>query len=455
MARPKAAKPRAKNVNIRLTAEERAEIETFAEKGYGSLSEYFRFLHERFAKEDGQEKKEKKIDSSDFPAKLLRPFLKTEGGKILWGDSRGYLFSMAKKNSVDLVMTSPPFGLVRKKSYGNEDADRYCDWFRPFAEGFRRVLKDSGSLVIDIGGAWVPGQPTRSLYHFKLLVMLVEEYGFHLCQEHYWWNPSKLPTPAEWVNIRRIRVKDAVNTVWWLSKTPYPKANNRRVLQPYSKSMEVLLKKGYKGKLRPSGHDISDKFNKDNGGSVPPNLLAIANTESNGRYQDRCRAESIAIHPARFPALLPEYFIRFLTDPGDLVVDPFGGSCVTGAVAEHLNRRWVCCELSEEYLLGARARFEPALQPLPKDRGATYEIATPCPKPVKERDIPLFEDGGARRPPPMREAATLTEVAAERVHTDSSEIQESAPLLQWVGQAVPVRPASSSNSRMEKLSRTT
>lgn len=452
MARPKAAKPRAKSVNIRLTAEERAEIEAFAEKGYGSLSEYFRFLHARFANEDGVDKKEKKTVSGDFPAKLIRPFLKTEGGHILWGDSRGYLFSMAKKNSVDLVMTSPPFGLVRKKSYGNEDADRYCDWFRPFAEGFRRVLKDSGSLVIDIGGAWVPGQPTRSLYHFKLLVMLVEEYGFHLCQEHYWWNPSKLPTPAEWVNIRRIRVKDAVNTVWWLSKTAYPKANNRRVLQPYSKAMEVLLEKGYKGKLRPSGHDISDKFNKNNGGSVPPNLLAIANTESNGRYQDRCRAENIAIHPARFPALLPEYFIRFLTDPGDLVVDPFGGSCVTGAVAENLKRRWVCCELSEEYLLGAKARFEPTLQPLPKERVTTYEIATPCARPVDDRDFPLFEDGGARRPPPMRETATLTEVVAERTHAESPEIQESAPLLKWVGQTVPSPPASSSNSRREKRS---
>jgi site-specific DNA-methyltransferase (cytosine-N4-specific) len=90
-------------------------------------------------------------------------------------------------------MTSPPFGLVRKKTYGNEDAEEYCNWFRPFAEGFKRVLKDNGSLVIDIGGAWKPGMPTRSLYHFELLIMLCREYGFHLCQEHFWWNPSKLP----------------------------------------------------------------------------------------------------------------------------------------------------------------------------------------------------------------------------------------------------------------------
>jgi site-specific DNA-methyltransferase (cytosine-N4-specific) len=413
MARPRAENPRTKAANIRLTEEERTEIEAAAAaQGYASLSEYIRFLHSRFTEEETLSGRADKTNPRDFPAKLLRPFLNTDHGQILWGDSRSYLFSKAEENSVDLIMTSPPFGLVRKKSYGNEDADRYCDWFRPFAEGFHRVLKDTGSLVIDIGGAWVPGQPTRSLYHFKLLVMLVEEYGFHLCQEHYWFNPSKLPTPAEWVNVRRVRVKDAVNTVWWLSKSPYPKANNKRVLQPYSKSMEHLLKNGYKAKLRPSGHDISDKFNKDNGGSVPPNLLAIANTESNGRYQDHCRAENIPIHPTRFPAQLPEYFIRFLTDPGDLVVDPFGGSCVTGVVAENLKRRWTCCELSEEYLLGARARFEPTLQPLPKDRGIPYEIASPCARPVAEEEVPLFEDGGAQRPASMRKKVS-PKIAAE------------------------------------------
>ena len=398
MARPRAENPRVKITNIRLTEEERADFEiAAAAQGYKNISEYIRFLHASFSKTPEGKVDGQAVNPRDYPKKLLRLFHRTDLGEIFWGDSRSYLFNKAAPESVDLVMTSPPFGLVRKKGYGNEDAEQYCEWFRPFAEGFRRVLKDAGSLVIDIGGAWVPGQPTRSLYHFKLLVMLVEEYGFHLCQEHYWWNPSKLPTPAEWVNVRRVRVKDAVNTIWWLSKTPYPRANNRRILQPYSKSMQHLLKNGYKAKLRPSGHDISEKFQKDNGGSVPPNLLAIANTESNGRYQDHCRAENIAIHPARFPAQIPEYFIRFLTDPGDLVVDPFAGSCVTGVVAENLGRQWVCCELSEEYLLGGRARFVPTVQPLPKEREVPYEIASPCSYPPNEGDVPLFEDGGAQR----------------------------------------------------------
>lgn len=261
------------------------------------------------------------------------------------------------ENSVDLIVTSPPFGLVRKKEYGNVSSAEYLAWFKPFAKQFLRILKDSGSLVIDIGGAWNSGIPTRSLYHFKLLIMLCEETGFNLAQDFYWWNPSKLPTPAEWVTVRRIRVKDAINTVWWLSKTPWPKASNRRVLQPYSQSMRDLLGRGYKTMRRPSGHEISDKFNINNGASIPPNLIAIPNTESNSAYLRYCHAQGIKPHPARFPAELPEYFIRMLTDEDDIVIDPFAGSCMTGDVCERLKRQWICCEVIEEYLKGATGRF--------------------------------------------------------------------------------------------------
>jgi DNA modification methylase len=281
----------------------------------------------------------------------------TQLGQIYLGDSLEVLKSSIQPNSVNLIMTSPPFGLVRKKEYGNVDADKYVEWFRPFAELFYSILAPNGSFVIDIGGSWIPGQPTRSLYHYELLIMLCKEFKFHLAQEFYWWSPSKLPTPAEWVTVRRIRVKDAVNCVWWLSKTPWPKASNTRVLQPYSDSMRDLLRNGYKPKLRPSGHDISNKFGTDNGAAIPPNIIAIPNTESNSWYLRYCVEHNIKAHPARYPAALPEYFIRMLTDAGDLVIDPFAGSCVTGEVAERLNRRWICVELREDYVEGAKGRF--------------------------------------------------------------------------------------------------
>jgi DNA modification methylase len=201
----------------------------------------------------------------------VKLFHETARGRILLGDSLGMFREEIEPGSVDLIMTSPPFGLVRKKDYGNADADDYLEWFRPFAAAFHKALKSQGSLVIDIGGSWVSGQPTRSLYHYELLIMLCKEFGFHLAQEFFWWNPARLPTPAEWVTVRRIRVKDAVNCIWWLSPTPWPKASNRRVLQPYSESMKVLLAKGYKPMLRPSGHDISDCFGTENGAAIQPN----------------------------------------------------------------------------------------------------------------------------------------------------------------------------------------
>lgn len=227
----------------------------------------------------------------------------------------------------------------------------------PFAYEFKRVLTDNGSFILDLGGAYLSGNPVRSIYQYELLVKLCKEVGFFLAQEFYHYNPARLPTPAEWVTIRRIRVKDSVNVVWWLSKTPNPKADNRKILKPYSQSMKQLLKTGYKAQKRPSGHDISEKFQKDNQGAIPPNLLEIANTESNSAYLRSCKSAGIKTHPARFPQGFAEFFIKFLTDEDDMVLDPFAGSNTTGFVAETLQRRWISFEINEDYVVGSRYRF--------------------------------------------------------------------------------------------------
>jgi site-specific DNA-methyltransferase (cytosine-N4-specific) len=260
---------------------------------------------------------------------------------------------------VSLVLTSPPFALRRQKEYGNVAAAEYVDWFWPFAEQIHRILKPDGSFVLELGGAWNRGSGTRSLYQYELLLRLARL--FHLAQDFYWYNPSRLPTPAEWVTIRRTRVKDAVNVIWWLSKTESPQADNRRVLRPYSRSMRRLLKDGYKAARRPSQHDIGPHFQKDNGGAIPPNLLIIPNTRSNDDYLHRCREAGLSIHPARFPPPLPEFFIRFLTQPRQLVLDPFAGSNVTGQVAEQLGRAWISVEIDGDYVASSQVRFPGAV----------------------------------------------------------------------------------------------
>ena len=340
-------------------------------------------------------------------ARKIRPALKGKHGKAYLGDSAALLEQIVEDSTVDLIMTSPPYGLVRKKDYGNEDADRYSEWFKQFARQFKRILKPNGSLVIEIGGVWKKGIPSRSLYHYELLIMLCREFDFHLAQEFYWWNPAKLPSPAEWVNVRRIRVKDAVSCIWWLSKTPYPKASNLRVLQPYSNSMKQLHANGYRAKKRPSGWNISNNFAKVNPGAIPPNLLALANTESNSAYQRYCRDNSIPIHPARFPAGIPAYFIRMLTNEGDLVVDPFAGSCVTGAVAEQLKRKWICVENEADYLEGAKGRFDEEAQLALGDTASTsfvsrtdpYLLLPPASVILDDESAPLPSDGGKSQPP--------------------------------------------------------
>ncbi len=333
------------------------------------------------------------MQSADVPGfvRKIGPRLAKEAPAYATVDGAAYqgdalpLTGLLKDASVDLILTSPPFALTRKKEYGNKAEDEYVDWFLRFATDFKRVLKPSGSFVLDLGGAYLPGSPVRTIYQFELLVRLVRETGFHLAQEFFHFNPARLPSPAEWVTVRRIRVKDAVNVVWWLSVGKEPKADNRRVLRAYSKSMEHLLKNGYRAKLRPSGHDISEKFSRRHKGAIPPNflhdpehifnVLCMANTESNSPYLCRCRSAGIRPHPARFPPAFPEFFIKFLTEEGDVVLDPFAGSNTTGFVAESLQRHWLAFELREDYLRGSMLRFgEPegmSLFPAVKSRAKT------------------------------------------------------------------------------------
>jgi len=313
--------------------------------------------------------------SLDLPKSGEQPLLikgqqalyRTEFGAAYVGNSLD-LMAKLPDGSVNLVLTSPPYALEFKKSYGNVTKDEYVEWFLPFAREVFRLLPDDGSFVLNIGGSWNKGSATRSLYQYKLLIALVEEIGFHLAQELYWYNPAKMPVPAEWVTVRRIRVKDSVEHVWWLSKTKSPKASNLKVLKEYSPDMLRLNRRGVKETVRPSGHVINSSWDKmKTEGAIPGNvieeavapddMLKFGNNAANDNYTLRCKEEGIKIHPARFPAALPTFFVKMLTNEDDVVLDFFAGSNTTGAVAEKLQRRWLAMELSEDYLSASRFRF--------------------------------------------------------------------------------------------------
>lgn len=286
----------------------------------------------------------------------VSPLYQTPLGAAYIADSLGFMRSLPP-GSIQAVITSPPYALHFKKEYGNVDKSRYVEWFLPFATEIKRILKPDGSFVLNIGGSYNSGSPTRSLYHFKLLIALCDDLGFHLAQECFWYNPAKLPAPAEWVNVRRIRIKDSVEYVWWLSPTEWPKADNQAVLVPYSDDMERLIQKGYRAKKRPSGHNITEKFRKDHNGSIPANLISRGNNESNSEFLRACTARGLKLNPARYPPALPEFFLKLLTMRDDIILDPFAGSNTTGYVAESLNRRWISIELNEDYLHASALRF--------------------------------------------------------------------------------------------------
>jgi len=335
----------------------------------------------------------------DAPTEAYRTAL----GTAYHGDSLQMLDSLDDA-SVDLFLTSPPFALTRQKAYGNEPEEEYVAWFRKFADRVHSKLTDEGSFVIDLGGAWLPGSPTRSLYQYRLLIELVDAVGFHLAEDFYWFNRAKLPGPRQWVNIDRTRVKDAVNVIWWLSKTEQPKADNRRVLKPYSRSMLRMIERGtYNDGARPSQHSIGKDWAKDQGGAIAPNvietdlpddwrdgfpadnMLDYANTSSGDPYLVYCRSNGLTAHPARFPRAVPEFFVKFLTQPRDLVVDIFGGSNMTGAVAEAHGRRWISCDMDGDYVAGSLGRFHFAgveISPGGRSLGMPHGDL-PAPKPTR------------------------------------------------------------------------
>ena len=296
------------------------------------------------------------------PGTAVRCAYKTGRGRIYCCQAEEFFASpLARRyaGKVQLIFTSPPFPLNTKKAYGNLRGEQYTSWLAKFAPLFRRMLTPSGSIVLEMGNAWESGKPVMSTLALEGLLSFLRGGSFRLAQQFISHNPAKLPTPAQWVNIERIRLKDSYTHLWWMAATERPFADNRAVLRPYSKSMLKLLKTGkYNAGKRPSQHNIGEtSFLNDNKGAIPSNVLTFSNTGSGDAYQVFCREHNLKPHPARMHTGLPEFFIRFLTKPGDLVLDPFAGSNTTGAAAENLKRRWISVEARREYVDGSLGRF--------------------------------------------------------------------------------------------------
>jgi DNA modification methylase len=294
----------------------------------------------------------------------IRVAYATALGQAFHGRAEQFLSSdlgKAYKGKAQLIFTSPPFPLNRKKNYGNESADKYIEWLADFAPKLVEMLKPNGSIVLEMGNAWVPGKPIMSTLALRAMLKFLEKGSLMLCQQFVCFNPARLPSPAPWVTIERIRLKDAYTHVWWMSPVERPLARNGRdgVVKPYSDSMTTLLKRHkYNAGTRPSQHHISkESFFKRNRGAIRPNVLQFSNTSSSDAYRKYCRDHNLQLHPARMPIGLAEFFIKFLTNKNHLVIDPFAGCNTTGAAAERLGRRWIAIEAEHDFLKGSVGWF--------------------------------------------------------------------------------------------------
>lgn len=308
-----------------------------------------------------------------------------ESGKYYVGDSKKILkdsFFHNMRGKIQLILTSPPFPLNQKKNYGNMTGEEYLEWFASLAPIFAEMLTCRGSIVIEMGNGWEPNRPVQSLLPLKSLMSFVEnnEAGLRLIQQFVCYNPSRLPSPAQWVTVNRIRTVDSFTNIWWMAKSDEPKADNSKVLRPYSNSMLKLLnKQNFNAGKRPSGHNISETgFLRDCGGSIahnffelesmdskrkvrlpdPFNAFSLSNSTSNDFFTRTCKERRIKPHPARMHMALAAFFIQYLTDPGDWVLDPFAGSNTTGYASARLGRKWIAIDTREEYVEQSKIRFE-------------------------------------------------------------------------------------------------
>jgi len=311
----------------------------------------------------GAKRSEQTSTKSTAGKKPIKPAYQTEFGSCFNTSIENFFESSnfkKLKKKVNLILTSPPFPLASPKAYGNLVGESYLDWVVSTMQKLIPLLSEDGSLVIEIGNAWDKGSPTMSTLPIKTLLAIEEMTSLHLCQQFVWENSAKLPGPATWVNKMRVRLKDSHTNIWWFGKDPNPKANNRNVLTEYSPAMRRLIDTGkFNAGERPSEHIISEKFfARDNDGAIHGSTIIMGNTFTDPDYRNWCKSKGLKLHPARMPINLAEFFIKFLTDPGDRVLDPFGGSNTTGRAAENLGRKWVAIEKERDYVRGSRGRFQ-------------------------------------------------------------------------------------------------
>lgn len=293
----------------------------------------------------------------------LKPYFETKNGIAFWGDSQ--LIPSLFPAQIDLIVTSPPYLLGKERSYGNigMDEDIYVSNLLTAIESWLPCLTRSGSIVLNLGESIKPGEGYQNLHREKLLIALHDKLGLKLIQKFQWYSPTKIPS-GHWTTKKRRDCVNVLEDFFWLSLNPKEcKANNKNVLVEYSETQKKYMQSAIRKsgvRKKPSGQSANDEsfYGKDHGGAIPSNLLMATPESASSAYSLYCKNNGLPRHNAMFNHLLPEFFIRYLTESGDCVFDPYFGSGNTGYAAEENDRHWIGGEIAKEHLDGAISRFK-------------------------------------------------------------------------------------------------
>ncbi|MFM0265495.1 DNA methyltransferase [Paraburkholderia sediminicola] len=302
----------------------------------------------------------KKLHNALSGVKLIA--FSTDLGVAIWGSNTDAFPGLDEP--IALVITSPPFLLRKPRAYGNPATEGdYIDFICRSLEPLVRNLVPGASVCVNLSNdVFEPGSPARSLYCERLVIALHDRLGLKKMDTLIWQSP-KPPGPVQWASLKRVQLNCGYETILWLTNDPMRvKSDNRRVLEAHTEKHKRFVAAGGVSRYAEYGDGAyrlkPGAYSRETAGRIPRNVLMRGNRCADTlEYRRDAERLGLPIHGAMMPLSIPDFLIRFLSEPSDLVADPFGGTMKTGMAAERLGRRWVCAELALEYVRAAAERF--------------------------------------------------------------------------------------------------
>lgn len=304
-----------------------------------------------------------KKDLTKAPPGVVMLGFSSDLGVALWGSCQDVFGSLTE--NIAVCLTSPPYPLRKPRAYGNPAETEWVDWMCRALEPIVKRLLPGGSIALVLSNdLFEKGQPSRSLYRERFTIEMSRRFSMSLMDTVIWANNSKAPGPCQWASLQRMQLNTGYEPVLIFCNDPLKSfADNRRVLEPHTETHRRLIASGGEQRARVNSDGAYrvkvGAYGTPTAGRIPKNVLHMGHSCADQlRMRKLARSAGLPLHGATFPLALAMFLVRYLSRPGDLVVDPFGGTMTTAKACEMLGRLWLSCELMAEYVMAGRFRFE-------------------------------------------------------------------------------------------------